>query len=289
MARRNAVRRPTPGSFESSPTTSCKSFDGFAFEPPLLSVGNGDLAPVVEAVGDLDERPLVQHEEVGRRLVGRTLHGRRERHHDGLRIVEHLTPLAHGEPAREHEHRHRDEGSVEPRLAQRQTLCQQVGEEQRQGADQRREREDAPCRAAHQTAHAAHPFGEEKFGYLLDVVLRAGLGDTQIIADVVVAGSQPQGPVVEKDRLAQPPLLETDVGQVVIEFHGTQSAGENLLVELRGGVEVAIDIGRVGAVPQLLGRRFGSRFRSRRHGRLRQRVGSLLRMRAEHAGQQDQE
>ena len=33
----------------------------------------------------------------------------------------------------------------------------------------------------------------------------------------------------------------------------------------------------------------GSGFRSRRHGRLRQRVGSLLRMRAEHAGQQDQE
>ena len=46
----------------------------------------------------VDERPLVQHEEVGRRLVGRTLHGRRERHHDGLRVVEHLAPLAHGEP-----------------------------------------------------------------------------------------------------------------------------------------------------------------------------------------------
>ena len=56
MARRSAVRRPTPGSFDNSPTTSCSKFrhsdrfDFAALQPPLLAVGDHHFAPVVEPV-----------------------------------------------------------------------------------------------------------------------------------------------------------------------------------------------------------------------------------------------
>ena len=103
-------------------------------------------------------------------------------------------------------------------------------------------------------AHAAHPLREEKLGNLLDIVFRAGLGDAQVVADVVAARSQPQGPAVKEDGFAQLPLLEVGVGQVVIEFHGGESLRENPFVNLRRSVVIPVDIGRIGPVPQLFGR-----------------------------------
>ena len=126
-------------------------------------------------------------------------------------------------------------------------------------------------------AHAAHPLREEKLGNLLDIVFRAGLGDAQVVADVVAARSQPQGPAVEEDGFAQLPLLEVGVGQVVVEFHGGESLRENPFVNLRRSVVIPVDIGRIGPVPQLFGR---SRLRGGLlpDGRsVRRGVGGLLR------------
>ena len=135
-------------------------------------------------------------------------------------------------------------------------------------------------------AHAPGPLGQEELRDRLDVVLRARLGDPEVVTDVVAARSQAQRPAVVEDRLAQTPLLEAGVPQVVIELHGAQSPVEDLAVDLRGRMVVAVDIGRIGTVPQLIGRRLrsrGIRLRGRRDFRRRDirrshAVGGLLRL-----------
>ncbi len=117
-------------------------------------------------------------EEIRRRLVRRALHGCRERHHHGLRIVEHLPAFARGKAGCQHEEHAGQDRSVETRLPQRKTRRQQVG----------RKSPSASTRAtSEKTLHAVqlitlrgpHPFGQEEGGDRLDAVLRARLGDTE--------------------------------------------------------------------------------------------------------------
>ena len=291
IASRRAVRRPTPGSFESSPTTFCKSCDISdrlylrLLDPPPLAVGDGDLAPVVEAVGDLHRRPLVQHEQIGRRPVGRALHRDRRGHHHGLRAVEDLAPRAQGEErGDEAEHRRRDH-AAEARLAQRQPRREQIEETAREHRGQQPQREQAPRRAPHQVAHRAHPGREAQLGDPLDGVLGAGLRHAEVVAHVLVAGLQAQRTAVAEDRLTQALLLEAGVAQVVVEFGRALAAREQQAVGVGSRAEVAGDVGLVGAVPQpQRGRRrdsFGG-FGGRSLG---QRVGTLLRRERERAQQ----
>ena len=133
----------------------------------------------------------------------------------------------------------------------------------------------------------AHPRHEEEFGNVLDVVLRAGFGDAQVVADVVVAGRQPQRPFVIENGLADAVLLEVGIGEVIVEFHGAYPAGKNLFVDFGGRMEIAVDIGRVGHVPQLFGRGPGRGLALLRR-RLRKAVGRLLRIGCQTPQQQDE-
>lgn len=96
---------------------------------------------------------------------------------------------------------------------------------------------------------------QKEFGNPLDIVLGTGLGDAQIITDIVAAGSEPKRPAIIKDGLAEPVLLETGVGEVVVEFHGEETLREQLLVGLGRSRKIAVDIGRIGPVPQRIGTR----------------------------------
>ena len=76
--------------------------------------------------------------------------------------------------------------------------------------------------------------------------------------------------MIKQNRLAQPVFLEISVSKVVIELDGDEPLCEQLLVSRGRSAEIAVDISRVGGVPQLLGR-IG------RRGLLRLHVGRLLR------------
>ena len=138
-----------------------------------------------------------------------------------------------GEPRRQHAQQRGDDGAVEPGLAQRKPLGQQVDQKQRQRTGQQHQRKDAPRRTAHRVAGFAHPRHEEEFGNVLDVVLRAGFGDAQVVADVVVAGSQPQRPFVIEDGLADAVLLEVGIGEVIDRVSRSLPRGKESLRRLR--------------------------------------------------------
>ena len=118
----------------------------------------------------------------------------------------------------------------------------------------------------------------------------AGLGDAEVVTDVVVARRKAQRPIVIEDGLADTVILEIGIAQVIIEFHGAHPARKQLFVGIGGRMEIAVDIGRIGFVPQLLrsllpgGLRLGRGF----PGNPLQAVGRLLRKGYRGQGQRQQ-
>lgn len=121
---------------------------------------------------------------------GRTLDRDCRRHHHRLFAAQHVAPFGYGERRRYDEYRQCRECAVESRLADGDASRQQEQQRECQYGGECGERNDAPCRATHRVADAAHPAVEEEFGYDRYLVLGLRLGYREIVAHVVVRRSE---------------------------------------------------------------------------------------------------
>ena len=128
IARRIAVRRPTPGNRDSSLTTSSSNFDisplidhfdGRNLNPALVTIGDTYFTPVAQRIADRHLRSLVQYENILALRIGRTLDRSRRTHHDRLCGMDALAAPDGRINDRQRERRDGNQSPVKPGLLQR--------------------------------------------------------------------------------------------------------------------------------------------------------------------------
>lgn len=122
-----------------------------------------------------------------------------------------------------------------------------------QGEGEEYEQHGGPAPGAEERHDGTAPAFEEELGEHLDVVLGLGVGEVEVLLAVAVVGAQLEGALVGEDGLAHFVEAVVGIAEVVVELGRGESLVEDCLVALGGAHEVALGIGVVALLEELVG------------------------------------
>ena len=174
----------------------------FTLNPSLLTVGKSDFLPLLHrAVGDDHLRSLVEDKQIGAIGSRRALHRHCGSEDDGTLTVEQVFLLLPGEDVGTHEKHEQRHTSEEARLAQPDSLREEIDQQQDDSEGEGYESCACPAVDTHHAHKRTVPRDEEHLGLWHNLIEGLRTGNLQVEADVTIARREQQGTLVVEHSL----------------------------------------------------------------------------------------